>query len=283
MKLSGSKDSETYRIVYTIGRGVSDRKLVDQNPLLERLDVVDIGHAGTCLVKVVGDIIDDRPPVYQIARGLVSKLLTVQRIALVRVVSNELTFVLPEKTGVSTVISISAYAASLQEFRLPDGVGSVSGVRSATLSNMADKLPRPRSVCTDVQVDTSTIVAPAVSRTKDGTCRVACHRSVKFRQGRLCTEAPSVDLVSQVRDVFPVGTSVLALEDWEVIRVVSGQRGGSDDSTILQLRVARVGDALVTSGLVDGVIGEVSPWSGLVAPAVRLCNGDLRKKRGSSE
>jgi hypothetical protein len=114
---------------------------MNQDPLLEGLDVVDIGHAGTGLVKVVSDIIDDRSPVDQIARGLVSKLLAVQRIALVRVVSNELTLVLPEETGVSIGISISAYTVSLQEFRLPDGVGSVSGVRSASLSNMADKLP----------------------------------------------------------------------------------------------------------------------------------------------
>jgi len=51
----------------------------------------------------------------------------------------------------------------------------------------------------------------------------------------------------------------------------------------LQLRVTRVGDALVTSGLVDGVVGKVSPWSWSVAPALRLCNGDLREKRGSDE
>jgi hypothetical protein len=196
---------------------------MNQDPLLEGLDVIDVSHAGTCLVKVVGDIIDDRAPVDQVARGLVSKLLAVQRIALVRVVSNELTLVLPENTCVSIEIGASVYEASLQEFRLPDGIGSVGGVRSATLSNVADKLPSPSSICTDVQVDTSTIVAPAVTRTEDGACRIACHRLTELGQSRLRTEAPSVDLVGQVGDVLPMGTSVLALKDREVIWVVSGQ------------------------------------------------------------
>jgi hypothetical protein len=68
---------------------------VDQDPLLERLDVVDDSHARTSLVEVVGDIVDDWAPILQVAGGLVGKLLTVLRIALVRVVSNKLALVWP--------------------------------------------------------------------------------------------------------------------------------------------------------------------------------------------
>lgn len=68
---------------------------MDQDPLLERLDVVDDSHARTSLVEVVGDIVDDWAPILQVAGGLVGKLLTVLRIALVRVVSNKLALVWP--------------------------------------------------------------------------------------------------------------------------------------------------------------------------------------------
>jgi hypothetical protein len=64
---------------------------------------------------------------------------------------------------------------------------------------------------------------------------------------------------------------------------VARERGSGDDGTIQQLCVTRVGDALVTSGLVDGIVGEVSPWPRLIAPSIGLCNGDLRQKRGSNE
>jgi hypothetical protein len=87
---------ETYRVVDTIGRRVSDRKLVNQDPFLERLDVVDDSHARAGLVEVVGDIVDDRAPILQVAGCLVGKLLTVLGIALVRVVSNKLALVWPE-------------------------------------------------------------------------------------------------------------------------------------------------------------------------------------------
>ena len=70
---------------------------MDQDPLLERLDVVDDSHARTSLVEVVGDIVDDWAPILQVAGGLVGKLLTVLRIALVRVVSNKLALVWPEQ------------------------------------------------------------------------------------------------------------------------------------------------------------------------------------------
>ena len=148
---------------------------------------------------------------------------------------------------------------------------------------MANKLPGPCSICAGVQVNTSTVVAPAVARTKDGTSRVTRERLSDLGQSRLRTESPTIDLISQVGDVFPAGTTILALEDWEVVWVVARQRGSGDDSTVFQLRVAWVGDALVTSGLVDGVVGKVSPRSWSVAPALRLCNGNLREKRGCNE
>ena len=66
---------------------------MDQDPLLERLDVVDNSHARTRLVEVICNIVDDWAPVDQVARRLVGKLLTVFRVALVRVVSNKLALV----------------------------------------------------------------------------------------------------------------------------------------------------------------------------------------------
>jgi hypothetical protein len=67
----------TYWIIGSIRRRVADRKLVDQDPLLERLDVVNVRHARASLVEVIGNIVDNRAPVDQIARCLVSKLLAV--------------------------------------------------------------------------------------------------------------------------------------------------------------------------------------------------------------
>lgn len=148
---------------------------------------------------------------------------------------------------------------------------------------MADKLPGPCSVRAGVQVDASTVVAPAVARTEDGARRVTREGLGDLSQSRLRTEAPTIHLISQVGDVLPVGTTILALEDREVVWVVARQRGSGDDSAVFQLCVARVGDAFVTSGLVDGVVGKVSPGSWSVAPALRLCNGDLREKRSSDE
>lgn len=148
---------------------------------------------------------------------------------------------------------------------------------------MADELPGPCSIRAGVQVDASAVATPAVARAKDGASRVACQRLRELGQCRLCTETPSVDLIGQVGDVLPMSTAVFALKHWEVVRVVAGQRRRGDDGTVLQLCVAWVGDALVTSGLVDGVVSKVSPWSWLVVPAVRLCNSNLRKERGSSE
>jgi hypothetical protein len=67
----------TYWIVDTIRRRVADWKLVDQDPLLERLDVVNVRHTRASLVEVIGNIVNDRAPVDQIARCLMSKLLAV--------------------------------------------------------------------------------------------------------------------------------------------------------------------------------------------------------------
>lgn len=180
-------------------------------------------------------------------------------------------------------LRILVRAISLQEVRLPDRVRSVGGVWSTSLGNVTDKLPGPCSVRAGVQVDTSSVVAPAVAGTKDGARRVTRERLSDFSQSRLRTETPTVDLVSQVGDVLPAGTTILALEDWEVVWVVARQRGSGDDGAVFQLRVTRVGDALVTSGLVDCIVGEVSPRSWSIAPALRLCNGDLREQRGGNE
>jgi len=70
---------------------------MDQDPLLKRLDVVDNSHARTRLVEVVCNIVDNWAPVDQVARSLMGKLLTVFRIALVRVVSDKLALVWPEQ------------------------------------------------------------------------------------------------------------------------------------------------------------------------------------------
>ena len=66
---------------------------MDQDPLLERLDVIDNSHTRTCLVQIVSNIVDNWAPVDQVARRLVGKLLTVFRVSLVRVVSNKLALV----------------------------------------------------------------------------------------------------------------------------------------------------------------------------------------------
>jgi hypothetical protein len=74
---------------------VSDRQLVDEDPFLQRLDVVDNGHSRSRLIQIVRNIIHNRSPMNHVARSLVSQLLPVQRISLVGVVSHELTIILP--------------------------------------------------------------------------------------------------------------------------------------------------------------------------------------------
>lgn len=76
---------------------VSNRQLVDEDPFLQRLDVVDNGHSRSRLIQIVRDIIHNRSPMDHIARSLVSQLLSVQRISLVGVVGHELTVVLPAR------------------------------------------------------------------------------------------------------------------------------------------------------------------------------------------
>lgn len=171
---------------------------------------------------------------------------------------------------------------NLQEIWLPDRVGTIGGVWTSSFGDMTDKVPGPCSVGTGIQVDAGAVVAPAVTRTHDGASRVASQRLRELSQSGLCTESPAIDLIGQVGDVRPVSTSILAFEDREVVRVVTGQRGGGDDGAVLQLGVTRVGDTLVASRLIDGVVREVSPWLWLLAPAGRRCNDDLRKKRRSS-
>lgn len=80
---------------------------MNKDPLLKRLDVINVGHARTSLVQVVGNIVDDWTPVDQVARGLMGKLLTMLRVALVTVISNELALVLPEQRRVSISIGTS--------------------------------------------------------------------------------------------------------------------------------------------------------------------------------
>lgn len=145
---------------------------------------------------------------------------------------------------------------------------------------MADELPASRPVGAGVEIDSRAIVAPAVARAQDRASGKATQRLRQFRQSRLRAEAPAIDLVRQVRDVFPVRTAVFALEDGEVVRAVAGERGCGDDGAILQLGVAWVSDAFGTGRSVDRVVGEEAPWSWLVVVRVWESNRHLREERG---
>ena len=82
-------------IVDTVGGGIADGVFVDQNPLLDGRNVFDHRHSGTGNVVVVRDIVDNGTPSLEISRSLMCKLLAVLGIALVRVESDELAFILP--------------------------------------------------------------------------------------------------------------------------------------------------------------------------------------------
>jgi hypothetical protein len=138
---------------------------------------------------------------------------------------------------VSIGVKHSRRSVSSQEFWLPDGIGAIGSVWAASLSDMADKLPGPRPVRADVQVDTCEVVVPRVASTENGSDRVARKRFCERCQSWLRTETSAIDLmlldlavvcgvntlylISQVGDILPVSTSVLALEDGEVVRVVA--------------------------------------------------------------
>jgi len=83
------------RVVLAVGGGVADRALVHEDPLLDRLDVGQDGHARAGFVEVVGDVFDDGTPVAEVVGDLVGKLLAVLWVALIRVVCNELVLVGP--------------------------------------------------------------------------------------------------------------------------------------------------------------------------------------------
>jgi hypothetical protein len=89
----------------------------------------------------------------------------------------------------------SRCGASSQEFWLPDGIGAISSVRAASLSDMTDKLPGPRPVRADVQVDTGEVVVPGVASAEDGSSRVACKRFRERCQSWLRTETGAIDLM----------------------------------------------------------------------------------------
>jgi hypothetical protein len=78
-----------------VGRGVADGEFVDEDPFLDGRDVCYDGHAGAGDVLLVGDVVDDGAPGFQVSGGLVGELLAVLGVALVGVVGDELALVLP--------------------------------------------------------------------------------------------------------------------------------------------------------------------------------------------
>jgi hypothetical protein len=100
---------------------------------------------------------------------------------------------------VSNSIGHLASGVSSQEFWLPDGIGAISSVWAASLGDVTDKLPGPRPVCADVQVDPCEVVVPGVASAKDGSSRVARKRFRERCQSWLCTETSAIDLMFQLR------------------------------------------------------------------------------------
>jgi len=106
-------------------------------------------------------------------------------------------------------------------------VSAISGVRCGTVGDVRDKVPRPCNVRAGVEINPGAILAPAVAGAEDGARRVASERRGEHLKRRLCVHAPAVDLIREVRDVFPMGTAILALEDWEIagLDAAEGSRG----------------------------------------------------------
>ena len=67
-----------------------------EDPFLDRRDVCDDGHTRASDILFVGYIIHDGAPVLEIGRCLVGKLLAVLRVTLIRVVGDQLAFVLAD-------------------------------------------------------------------------------------------------------------------------------------------------------------------------------------------
>ncbi len=124
---------------------------------------------------------------------------------------------------------------------------------------MAYKFPGPGTVCASIEIDSRSVVAPAISTAEDGACVVAAHWLCQLCQRRLRTESPAVDRVVEIGYVLPARAAIFRLEDGEVVWVVAGERCGGDDGSILELDVARVGYAFLARGLVDCVVCEETP------------------------
>jgi hypothetical protein len=75
-------------VVYAVGGRVADGQFVDEDPFVERRDEGDDGHSGPRNVLVVGDVVDDGAPGFEIGGGLVGEFLAVFGVALVGVVGD---------------------------------------------------------------------------------------------------------------------------------------------------------------------------------------------------
>lgn len=83
-------------IIDAVRARVSYGELVHDNPLVDRWDELHYGHAGTRDVFVVRDVVHGLVPVLQVRGHLMGQLLTVVRIPLVRVETNQGVFVWPD-------------------------------------------------------------------------------------------------------------------------------------------------------------------------------------------
>jgi len=92
-------------VVDAVRGGVADGGFVDEDPLVDWGDVLDVGHSWAGFVEGQGDVVDDWAPVVEVGGDLVGELLAVGGVALVGVVGDYLAVVL-------TVAIISICASS---------------------------------------------------------------------------------------------------------------------------------------------------------------------------
>jgi hypothetical protein len=75
-------------VVYAVRGGVANGEFVDENPLLKRRNEGDDCHARARNVLVVGDVVDDGTPGFEVRRSLMRELLAVLGVALVGIVGD---------------------------------------------------------------------------------------------------------------------------------------------------------------------------------------------------
>ena len=164
----------------------------------------DYGHTRTPVVGTVDDVVDDGAPGVEIGRNLVDHLLTVARVALVRVVVDE-----------GVVVG--------HEERLPDGSQSVVGKSLTTMGDVGDKLPGVTLVRAGVEFELGLgeVVRNGAASKQDGAGSEVANGLRQLVEEGLVSQSPSVDLIIDTRTFRPSVTAIVRLVDGEVrVRVV---------------------------------------------------------------